>query len=313
MIAFGPVPSRRLRRSLGINNISGIKSCSYSCIYCQVGLRCRMTGIRQTFYKPEHLASEVFSHLALLGEEDKPDYLTFVSNGEPTLDIHLGEAIGLLQATGIPVAVITNGSLLSDPRVREDLFRASWVSVKVDTGTSALRKVINRPIPALGFDAYVEGLLDFSAAFSGHLVTETMLVSRVNDATDQLIATARLITRISPETAYLSIPTRPPAISSVSSPPEEALVEAYRVYTDAGLSAELITGFEGTSVAHTGNAREDVLNILGVHPLREDALRELLRKNGSDGRVVRELIRKELIREVKHGEHLYYLRKFTKP
>ncbi|MBN1199048.1 MAG: radical SAM protein, partial [Bacteroidales bacterium] len=127
MIAFGPIPSRRLGKSLGINNIPGIKSCSYSCIYCQVGSKCRMTDVRRTYYQPEYLLREVFQHLALLGEEDSPDYLTFVANGEPTLDIHLGKEMDLLNISGIPVAVITNGSLLIDPHVRQDLFRASWV------------------------------------------------------------------------------------------------------------------------------------------------------------------------------------------
>lgn len=311
MIAFGPIPSRRLGKSLGINNIPGTKVCTYSCIYCQVGSRCRMTDVRRSFYEPRYLIQEIAQHLGLLQDDDKPDFLTFVSNGEPTLDIHLGEEIDLLKAFGIPVAVITNGSLLIDPLLRQELRYADWVSVKVDAGDAEIRNRINRPIPSSGFDTYVEGLLKFSEEFSGHLVTETMLVDGVNDGKSQLMDTIQLISRVKPAQSYLAIPTRPPPSLSVKSPPEEKLIQAYRLFTDAGLSGELLTGFEGTSFGHTGNVWNDILTIVGVHPLRDDAMQELLRKNRADEVVVQDLIRENLIREVYYDNHHYYIRKYS--
>ena len=124
---FGPVPSRRLGRSLGINNIPP-KICSYSCVYCQLGRSLKMTSQRRAFYAPEALFAEVEQKLAALQRSHElVDYLTIVPDGEPTLDLNLGKLIKLLKTLGIRIAVITNASLLDDPGVREDLEQADWV------------------------------------------------------------------------------------------------------------------------------------------------------------------------------------------
>jgi wyosine [tRNA(Phe)-imidazoG37] synthetase (radical SAM superfamily) len=119
MLTFGPVPSRRLGRSLGINNIPP-KSCTYSCVYCQVGPTPRTEVLPRAFYAPTQIVQEVKAHLARLRERgERVDYLTFVPDGEPTLDSRLGETIDRLRPLGIPIAVISNGSLLSREDVRE--------------------------------------------------------------------------------------------------------------------------------------------------------------------------------------------------
>jgi len=311
MIAFGPIPSRRLGKSLGINNISGLKTCTYSCVYCQVGARCRMTDTRQTFYAPEVLNKEVNHHYSLLQAGDKPDFLTFVANGEPTLDQNLGREIKQLHSLGIPVAVISNASLLSDPEVRKNLSLADWVSVKVDAGDESTRERINRPLPSLRFEKYMEGLLEFRKMYTGTLVTETMLADGFNDNEEQLEMTAKLVSMLNPETAYIAIPTRPPAVSSVRPPAHQRLIQAYDLFTKTGVHTELIIGFEGTAFSHTGNVRNDLLYILAVHPLREDAIQVLLRKNNSDWSVVGELIRENLIRKVNYRNYTYYLRQYS--
>ncbi|MFA6838678.1 MAG: radical SAM protein, partial [Dysgonamonadaceae bacterium] len=112
MICFGPIPSRRLGKSLGVNNIPNQKICSYSCVYCQIGARQRFSYERMAMYKPEEIREEVAKHLNKLKADNKPDFITFVANGEPTLDINLGESILLLKEFNIPIAVITNGTLL---------------------------------------------------------------------------------------------------------------------------------------------------------------------------------------------------------
>jgi wyosine [tRNA(Phe)-imidazoG37] synthetase (radical SAM superfamily) len=132
MIAFGPVPSRRLGRSLGINNIPP-KVCTYACVYCQVGRTTEMTIGRRTFYDPDEVLQDVQEKISKSDEAGEPiDYLTFVPDGEPTLDTNLGREIDLLTPLGIPIAVITNNSLLSRQDVRDDLVGADWVSLKVD-------------------------------------------------------------------------------------------------------------------------------------------------------------------------------------
>lgn len=149
MIAFGPVPSRRLGRSLGINNIPP-KACSYSCIYCQVGPTTATETERRSFYPPEEVAKAVAARVKQLETEGAcPDFLTFVPDGEPSLDENLGSAIDLIRSLALPVALITNGSLLWDATVRRDLTCADWVSVKVDTVREDVWRRINRPHPSL--------------------------------------------------------------------------------------------------------------------------------------------------------------------
>lgn len=310
MISFGPIPSRRLGKSLGINNIPSAKKCSYSCIYCQVGITRKLSVTRKNFFEPEVVFTEVQKHLASLKEADKPDYLTFVANGEPTLDIHLGKSIEKLKQFDIPIAVITNASLLIDPQVRNDLKLADWVSVKVDAANEDTWEAITRPFGSLNYKEHVEGLLQFSAEHKGKLVTETMLVQGVNDSTSILKQTAGLIAQLKPSVAYLSIPTRPPALAWVKPPDETVINEAWQIFSDEGLNTELILGFEGTDTGYTGNAMEDIINICTVHPIREDTMQELLRKNNADPTILTTLIHGKYIQQVSYGANTFYIRKF---
>ncbi len=310
MISFGPIPSRRLGRSLGINNIPSAKKCSYSCIYCQVGITGKLSITRKNYFEPEVIFTEVQKHLDSLQEVDKPDYLTFVANGEPTLDINLGKSIVKLKTFNIPIAVITNASLLVNQKVRDDLKLADWVSVKVDANNENIWKTINRPIGSLNFKEHVEGLLQFSSEYKGKLVTETMLVQGINDSPTILNQTAVLIAQLKPAIAYLSIPTRPPALSWVKPPDETVINEAWQIFSDEGLNTELILGFEGTNTGYTGNAMEDIINICAVHPIREDTMKELLRKNNADPTILTTLIQGKYVQQVEYGSNSFYIRKF---
>ena len=132
MLTFGPVPSRRLGHSLGINNIPP-KSCSYSCIYCQVGPTKNTEIVPRLFYTPEQIFLEVEKHLSLIQKKgEQVDYLTFVPDGEPSLDIQLSETIERLRPLGIPIAIISNASLIWRKEIRDTFAKADWVSLKVD-------------------------------------------------------------------------------------------------------------------------------------------------------------------------------------
>lgn len=310
MICFGPVPSRRLGHSLGINNIPGDKICTYACIYCQVGATRHYTLERQSFYTPEQIFSAVEEHLGKL--QAMPDYLTFVPNGEPTLDIHLKESILLLKQIGLPIAVITNASLLSDQQVRDALSLADWVSVKVDASDDAVWKRINRPHPRLTFEGYKEGLQAFASSYKGVLTAETLMVEGVNDWANLMQQNASLIVTLKPATAYLSIPTRPPAMRSVKTPDEAAINRAYQIYTDAGLYSEMLLGFEGSDTGFTGDARADILNMSAVHPIREETMGEILRKNRAESSLPDQLVREKEIREVIYQDKKFWIRNFTK-
>jgi len=252
----------------------------------------------------------VEEHLGKL--QAMPDYLTFVPNGEPTLDIHLEESISLLKKIGIPIAVITNASLLGDAGVRDALSLADWVSVKVDANDEAVWKKINRPHPKLTFESYKEGLLTFASAYRGLLATETMMVEGVNDGAELLQRNASLIATINPATAYISISTRPPAMRSVKKPDEAAINRAYQIYTAAGLHSEMLLGFEGSDTGFTGDAREDILNMSAVHPIREETMGEILRKNRAESSLPDQLVREKEIREVIYQDKKFWIRNFTK-
>lgn len=310
MITFGPVPSRRLGKSLGINNIPSRKVCSYSCIYCQVGLTKYYSTKREEFYAPEVIYSEVKKHLSALQPNDMPDYMTFVANGEPTLDINLGKTIQKLKEFKIPIAVITNASLLFDAQVRDDLNQADLVSVKVDAPNEAIWKKINRPMKGLSFTNYLSGLQAFKDMFKGELISETMLVEGVNDAPVSVEQTAGLVAALSPAIAYISIPTRPPAVDWATTPDEVSINQAWNIFSARKIRTELMTGFEGTFVGVTGNAIEDIVKMCSVHPIRDDVMKELLQKDNAEERILSEMIALGYIICVEYDEHKYYLRKF---
>ncbi|MFO8173488.1 MAG: radical SAM protein [Longimicrobiales bacterium] len=313
MMAFGPVPSRRLGRSLGINNIPP-KVCTYSCVYCQLGRTNRMQARRQPFYEPDAVVEAVRRQVeaARRGKEGI-DYLALVPDGEPTLDVNLGASIRALRPLGIPIAVITNGSLLDHPGVREDLLDADWVSVKVDAAREGSWREIDRPHGSLSLTAVLEGVEQFAADFPGHLQTETMLIEGFNDGEGDLRATAKFVEGLHPETAYISVPTRPPAEAWARAPGEFVLARAFGIFSERIPQVELLSGYEGDAFASSGDARRDLLSITAVHPMRESAVHRTLEAAGSDWDVVAGLVETGELVEVEFGGHRYYLRPVGAP
>jgi wyosine [tRNA(Phe)-imidazoG37] synthetase (radical SAM superfamily) len=253
MITFGPVPSRRLGRSLGINTIPA-KVCSYSCTYCQVGFTTDREIARREFLRPEEVAGAVAAHVGQVRDRDEQiDYLTIVPDGEPTLDARLGETIRALRPLGIPIAVISNGSLTWDAAVRRDLAEADWVSLKVDAVDEILWKRVNRPHRDLRLAEILDGAIRFAEEFEGELCTETMLVAGVNDGEASVAALAEFLSGIPIAVAYLSVPTRPPASGDVRPPDESAVTRAYRLFERRLRVVELLVGYEGDTFAASGS------------------------------------------------------------
>ena len=308
-LTFGPVPSRRLGRSLGINHLPS-KVCSYACVYCQVGRTTALEIERRSFVAPETLAAEVRSRVdEVRGAGERIDYLTFVPDGEPTLDANLGRHIEHLRDLAIPIAVLTNASLLWRPDVREDLSRADWVSVKVDAVDEGVWRKINRPHGLLRLDAILDGILRFAEAFEGTLVTETMLVAGVNDGPESLERVAEFLGRLGPRKAYLSVPTRPPSETWVGPPGEATIAETYRILSRTCRDVETLTEFEGTAFSTTEALADDILATAAVHPIREDAMRAILERSGSDESVVQSLVVEGRLEEITYEGRRYYRQK----
>lgn len=309
MLVFGPVPSRRLGRSLGINNIPP-KACSYSCVYCQVGPTPATEMTPRPFYEPRHIRREVEKHLRQVREMgEQIDYLTFVPDGEPTLDLRLGEAIELLHPLGIPIAVISNASLIWKEEVRGILDTVDWVSLKVDAIDEALWRSINRPHPDLDHQTILNGMLTFAQSYKGTLATETMLVSGLNDGDSAASMLAEFLAELAPDQAYLSIPTRPPSERTIQAPDEDTLNRVFQIVSRRVKKLELLTGYEGNAFASTGNVAEDLLAITAVHPMREEAVRELLAKVGTHWRLVERLVADGQLKRTEYQGRVFYVRR----
>lgn len=312
MIAFGPVPSRRLGQSLGINNIPP-KSCSYSCVYCQVGRTPTRRIDLGEFYPPDAIVSAVTARVLEIQQRWEPlDALTFVADGEPTLDAHLGREIELLRPLGVRIAVISNASLLWREEVRESLRLADWVSLKVDAVREEAWRRMNQPHPSLRLEVMLQGMLDFSASFEGTLVSETILIAGVNDADESIAGVARFLEKLQPSTAYLGIPTRPPAERWAGPASERTVTHAHELLSERLSRVELLTGHEGIGFGTTGNAEADLLSITSVHPMREDAIRTLLAGSGGDWGLVERLVKTGALAEIEYRKETFFFRRFPR-
>jgi wyosine [tRNA(Phe)-imidazoG37] synthetase (radical SAM superfamily) len=304
-----------LGRSLGINNIPP-KSCSYACVYCQVGRTVELTVERRAFYSPEEVVRQVETRVReVRARGEAIDYLAFVPDGEPTLDVHLGREITALRSLGIPVAVLSNASLVDREDVQSDLLRADWVSLKVDAVREDTWRRINRPHGRLRLDDQLRGGLRLSRRFQGTLTTETLLVAGLNDDQANVDDLGRYLEALGPDVAYLSVPTRPPAEAGVRPPGDDIVFRAWQALTARlpGTRVELLVGYEGNAFASTGDARADLLAITAVHPMRGDAVADLLARAGERWPVVEELVADGLLAKREHGGRTFFVRRFARP
>jgi len=313
-LAFGPVPSRRLGRSLGINNIPP-KTCSYSCVYCQLRKTGNILVDRQSFYRPEDILRQVKKKIdeASLRNE-RIDYLTFVPDGEPTLDINMGEEISLLKQIGIQIAVITNASLLWRDEVREDLAEADLVSLKIDAVSQDLWSRINRPHKGLSLNIILDGIKEFAEMFSGTIVSETMLIDNVKYYSE-FERIAEFLGELNKlDKAYVAIPTRPPTEKWVKPAKEEVINAAFQIFSEKLGSdrVEYLIGYEGNAFSFAGNVKEDLLSITTVHPMREEAVKEFLEKADANWQVIEDLLHKDELVRLEYEGNIYYMRKLLK-
>lgn len=311
MTVFGPVPSRRLGRSLGVNHIPP-KVCTYACVYCQLGRTIELRTRRSAFCEPRDLLGAVRRRISQAQQSgERIDYIAFVPDGEPTLDVNLGRHLDLVRQLGIPVAVISNASLISRSEVRDELGRADWVSLKIDAVQGDVWKRIDRPHGSLRLPDILDGMLAFARDYRGVLATETMLVAGINDGDEQVAELAAFVGNLHPAVAYLSIPTRPPAERWVHRPHEAALLRAYRIMSERVPRVEYLIGYEGNAFSSTGDVERDLLAITAVHPMREDAVDDLLARAGAGRALVCDLVRRRLLVEAEYEGQRFYVRKLS--
>jgi wyosine [tRNA(Phe)-imidazoG37] synthetase (radical SAM superfamily) len=263
-----------------------------------------------------HPPREVFGAAArraaeILARAEALDFLTVVPDGEPTLDTRLGETLRQLRTLGIRTAVLSNGSLLWQPEVRDCLGEADWVSVKVDAVCEKGWRRLNRPHPSLCIETVLRGMRDFAASFTGQLTTETMLVAGSNDYEESIAECARFLAELRPSTAYVAVPTRPTVEPWAAPAGADAVNLAYQLFSQGLPRVELLTGWEGTVFGTTGDVEADLMGITSVHPMSRDAVQTLLASDGADWTVVESLIERGAMAEVEYQGRKFYVRHFS--
>jgi wyosine [tRNA(Phe)-imidazoG37] synthetase (radical SAM superfamily) len=285
---FGPVPSRRLGQSLGIDTVP-LKTCNWNCAYCQLGRSVPVTNERKQYFPREDILAEAKAALAA-HKPGEIDWVTFVASGEPTLDTGLGWLIReLKRVTTLPVAVITNGALFYMPEVRQEVSAADAVLPSLDAGNAVLYRQLNRPHPEVTFERLVDGLIAFGGQYPGKLWVEVMLVRGMNDTEQALREIATILDRVRPDEIHINLPTRPPAESWVRPPDEEGLRRALAIL---GESAHVVHPAEGSfDFSGSESIVDAVVGIITRHPMREDELRGALerQKAGQAAEVLRQL------------------------
>jgi wyosine [tRNA(Phe)-imidazoG37] synthetase (radical SAM superfamily) len=271
----------------------------------------KMQVERQAFYHPKEIAQSVEEKVKQGQEKGEPvDYLTFVPDGEPTLDINLGKEIELVKSSGLKIAVISNASLIWRDDVRRDLQKADWVSLKVDAASRHIWHRIDRPQKSLKLERILDGMLDFADSFKGELTTESMLIQGINDKSEEIERAADFLAKLKPKMAYLAIPTRPPAVATITGASEQVISMAYEIFSKRLGNIEYLIGYEGNAFASTGNAKDDLLNITSVHPMREEAVAEFLKRAGTGWDIVEDLIENCSLVVLQYQGKKFYMRKF---
>ena len=300
---YGPVPSRRLGRSLGIDLVPH-KICTYDCIYCQIGDTTEKTLARKEYVPVREIIEEVGRFL----KEGAPsvDHLSLSGSGEPTLHSQIRSVIeGIKAMTSIPVAVITNGSLLSEEEVRQDLLRADIVLPSLDAVSSDVFMKINRPRPGFSVEKVIEGLVEFRKVYKGQIWLEILFCKGINDGKEELMRMKKVVDRIQPDLIHLNTVVRPPSEKSAV-PLGQKEMEEIRAFF--GKSASIISEFDRhPPMVSEMNMKEEILKILKRRPLSLSDLSKGMgiSKNDLD-RFIKPLMEEGKVQSRLFGDSVYY-------
>ena len=300
---FGPVPSRRLGRSLGVDVVP-YKTCSYDCVYCQIGCTTCKTIERREWVPLAEILPELEKKLS--PGNANPDYITLSGSGEPTLYSRIGELIdGIKAISDVPIAVLTNGSLLWMPDVRADLMKADLVVPSLDAGSEEVFRKVNRPHEDISFEKMLGGLIDFRREFGGKFWLEVLILAGMNDGQadiDDLIACAG---RIEPDCVQLNTVTRPPAESFAVGIPMERLLQLAAMFDPP---AEVIADFKNVhKLAEFSADRQAFLDTLQRRPCSIDDISAGLGLHRNEVvKYVEDLAEEGLIEKTSVQNKLYY-------
>jgi wyosine [tRNA(Phe)-imidazoG37] synthetase (radical SAM superfamily) len=298
---FGPVPSRRLGLSLGID-LTPLKTCNSDCIFCQLGCTVRRT-VRRTEYVP---TADVIAEIQdWLAQGRRVDHITLAGSGEPTLHSRFGDVLAFVRANScIPAALLSNGMLFYRPDVREAAAEAALVKLTLSAWDQPSFERLHRPHPSLRFDRMIEGYRKFRAQYRGELWIEVFLARGVNSAVDQVRRIAAIAQTIAPDHIHLNTAVRPPAEASVGAVAAGRLEELAALFSPV---AEVVAEFRAPSVAGRAVDEHAVMALLRRHAATLPEMQSVLGgEAGQLTRLVRRLLRAKRIRSDARNGRLYY-------
>ena len=299
---YGPVPSRRLGRSLGVD-IVPFKTCTYDCIYCQLGRTTQKTVRRSPLAPVEDIIKEVQDALKQM---PCPDYVTVSGSGEPTLHSELGEIISRIKSlTDVPVAIITNGSLFFQQEVRTACLMADLVVPSLDAGDEPMFQYVNRPHGSLSFGEVVNGLVQFRKEYRGKIWLEVFLLGGVTAVADEVLKIKEHADRIKPDRIQLNTVVRPAAEEYAFPVAAEEMAKLCKLLGD---HAEVIPSFAPKPGGEeSGRLREDILALVARRPCSvEDIANGLMMNRSHVLKHLDDLLSRRLVTYMLRNGHVYY-------
>lgn len=298
---FGPVPSRRLGFSLGVDLVP-FKTCSLDCTYCQLGKTSHKTIERKAYTPLDETMEEL---RRALKHHQKIDYITIAGSGEPTLSAQLGAIIASIkEISEIPVAVLTNGTLLHREDVRRELLPADVVIPSLDTVSQQIFTKLNRPHTELSLSQMIAGLDRFSKLFSGRLWLEIMLVRGINDSREELKKMSEVLSTMKLDMVQVNTPVRPGTDRTCKPLTSKELLYCKKVL---GEPCEVIVSFDGRQHTLETNLTEKICSMISRRPLN---LSEIADSLGVDREKAAEILARlkeqDKIESHKHGVEYYY-------
>jgi len=260
--------------SLGVDLVPR-KVCSLDCVYCEVGKTTKLTTDRMEYVLFESLKDELTHFFA---NNPDPDYITFSGSGEPTLNIRIGDVMSLIRELkpGVPVAVLTNGTLLSDPDVREALKGADLVLPSLDAATEEVFKKINRPAGGLDIDEYIQGLVDFRKEYRGKIYLEIFILPGYNDSDEELDALKKAIQRIKPDQVQLNTLDRPGTVSELEAASREELERIVTYWTLPDVEIIAAAAKRKDALSYRKDAEDAIMGMISRRPCTVDDLSDTL-------------------------------------
>jgi wyosine [tRNA(Phe)-imidazoG37] synthetase (radical SAM superfamily) len=306
---FGPVPSRRLGMSLGIDLIPK-KVCSLNCVYCEVGKTTKLTTDRLEYVKYDKVIAELKDFMS---NNPTIDYITFSGSGEPTLNSRIGDVLNFVKDNypDVKTAVLTNGTLLSDKNLRKELLKADVILPSLDAAGQEAFEKINRPAPELSLQNYIQGMIDFRKEYEGKIWLEVLFLKGYNDSKDELIRLKEAIKKIKPDSVQLNTLDRPGTVEGlipltkeelqhiidfwgfsnveiIASEVERTTIESYRSDVESAILE---------TIARRPCTLDDLHRLLGIHV---NEINKYLGTLETEGKIITKSLERGIFYELKH-------------